>query len=1573
MEKPKDPEPSLESASTVAIPLRGRPRVRDGDENNNDNINRKEDRTAAELVRQYSLDLVRSLSHTQSQTHNDAQDKLRDIPDTDGTAFSTASAQSAASLAADPALDPTSPAFDARRWAQALLHACSQDPDRYPRPRAGVAYRRLRVHGYGRPTDYQKDVFNVLLEGPQLLYQMLRDRRRSVPILRGSNDDADAESNASNGLDGLVRSGEMLLVLGRPGSGVTTLLKTLSGETNGLALSDDACISYQGIPLKTMQARFRGEVIYQAETDVHFPQLTVGQTLQFAAEARTPRHRPTLPGADASSTAGIVLSRRQYARHLRDVVLALFGIAHTVDTRVGSDLVRGVSGGERKRVSIAEAALSGSAVQCWDNSTRGLDSATALSFARTLRLATDLAGTTALVAMYQASEEAYQIFDKVCLLYEGRQIYFGPTDAAKAFFVGLGYHCPERQTTADFLTALTNPAERIVRADVDPRSVPRTPDEFAVAWQASAAYAQLQRELDAFDAAYPMDGRPVAAMATARKAHQALLTPSSSPYTLSFPMQVQLCMVRGYQRLMGDKTFFLVTVGGNLVISLVLGSVFYQLPPDASTINTRCILLFFAILFNALSSALEILSLYAQRPIVEKHARYALYQPAAEAVASALCELPSKILSALAFNIPLYFMANLRHGAGHVFIFLLFGFACTLTMSTILRTIGQASRTVHQALTPAAVFIIALVIYTGLVLPTRAMQGWLRWIHHVNPIAYAYESLVVNELGGRAFPCLQFVPPYPQAPADERTCATAGAAPGAAVVLGDVVLEGTFSYRVAHKWRNLGILAAFMLFFFMLYLVAAELVSASRSKGEVLVFRRGHKKTSPTAAADTTNEKQQTAQQQPNSHPKKNNESSQPERSAVQKSIFHWRDVCYDITVKGGEARRLLNHVDGWVKPGTLTVLMTLTIKGVSGAGKTTLLDVLANRVTMGVVSGVMLVDGVPRGPAFQRTTGYVQQQDVNLETSTVREALQFSARLRQPQSVSAAAKDAYVEEVIALLEMTAYADAIVGVVGEGLNVEQRKRLTIGVELAAKPDLLLFLDEPTSGLDSQTAWAVTALVRKLSDHGQAVLCTIHQPSARLFEQFDRLLLLASGGRTVYFGEIGPGAQTLIRYFEKHQERESGKGSGVNNAGAGPCGPDENPAEWMLRVIGAAPGVQANQDWAATWRASDEYKAVQAELAALEGVTNFQGTRAVDAAEAAAGADLTTTYATPFSYQLYMCTRRVFEQYWRTPSYIYAKLILCFATSLFIGLSFRKAPLTEQGLQSQMFSIFLLLVVFAFLTYQTMPHFIRQRELYEIRERAARTYSWTVFMLANIVVELPWNTLAALLVFVPFYYLVGMEHNAVPTGTVAERGGLMFLLLWVFLVFESTFADMVVAGAPTAELGATLALLLFAFCLIFCGVMVPPTALPGFWMFMYRVSPLTYLIGGLLATGVARHDVQCSPLELLTFLPPANTTCGQYLTPFMQLAGGTLANTDAVRPAACQFCALATTDAYLASVGIAYADRWRNFGLMWAYVAFNLAAALGLYWAARAPKAGLKAWLAQRRGSKAAQVSMTRNM
>lgn len=187
---------------------------------------------------------------------------------------------------------------------------------------------------------------------------------------------------------------------------------------------------------------------------------------------------------------------------------------------------------------------------------------------------------------------------------------------------------------------------------------------------------------------------------------------------------------------------------------------------------------------------------------------------------------------------------------------------------------------------------------------------------------------------------------------------------------------------------------------------------------------------------------------------------SGPEVKGIHKNetVFTWQNVNYTIPASDGE-RRLLQDVQGYARPGRLTALM-----GASGAGKTTLLITLAQRIDSGVITGDFLVDSRPLLRSFQRATGFAEQQDVHEPTATVREPLRFSALLRQPKEVPSAEKYEYCERIIDLLETRGIAGATIGKIGEGLNQEQRKRLTIGVELASKPELLLFLDEPTSGL-----------------------------------------------------------------------------------------------------------------------------------------------------------------------------------------------------------------------------------------------------------------------------------------------------------------------------------------------------------------------------------------------------------------------------------------------------------------------------------------------------------------------------
>lgn len=207
----------------------------------------------------------------------------------------------------DPVFDPKSEKFDHYKWARMMLKIL--DKEGLPRPAStGIVFENLNVSGSGSALQYQNNVGSVLLAPfrPQVYLSFFR-RAPEKQVLQN--------------FDGLLRSGELLLVLGRPGSGCSTLLKTLTGELHGLKLRKSSEIEYNGISMEKMHSEFKGEVLYNQENDRHFPHLTVGQTLEFAAAARTPDHR--LQGA----------KREQFSKYVTQVAMAVFGLSHTYNTK----------------------------------------------------------------------------------------------------------------------------------------------------------------------------------------------------------------------------------------------------------------------------------------------------------------------------------------------------------------------------------------------------------------------------------------------------------------------------------------------------------------------------------------------------------------------------------------------------------------------------------------------------------------------------------------------------------------------------------------------------------------------------------------------------------------------------------------------------------------------------------------------------------------------------------------------------------------------------------------------------------------------------------------------------------------------------------------------------------------------------------------------------------------------------------------------------------------------------------------------------------------------------------------
>lgn len=1292
----------------------------------------------------------------------------------------------------------------------------------------------------------------------------------------------------------------MCLVLGTPGSGCTTFLKTIANEREGFYhVGGD--VNYAGIDAQEMAKSYKGELVYNAEDDIHIPTLTVGQTLNFALSTKTPGPRGRLPGT----------SRSEFNASVKNMLLRMLNIAHTENTLVGDSFVRGVSGGERKRVSIAEMMTTRARVQCWDNSSRGLDASTALDFVRSLRVMTDVLGQTTFATLYQAGEGIYELCDKVMVLDQGRTVYFGPPDQAREYFEQLGYRSLPRQSTADYLTGCTDPNERQFapgRSEVD---VPSTPRALEAAFHSSDLFRDLADQLAKYKLRVETEKTDQEAFRAAVAEDKKKGVSRKSPYTLGLKDQVVALTRRQFQRRLQDKFQIYTSFGFMTALALFIGGCFYNLPPSSTGAFTRGSVLFVALLVSSFDTFVEMPMQMLGRPIVKKQTGYGFYRPAAIQIANTLADMPFSATRILIYDIIIYFMTHLARSAGGFFTFHLINYVAFLAMQGFFRTIGLFCSNYHTALRVAVSIFPNLVLYAGYMIPINQMKRWLFWIFYINPVNYAWSALMENEFSRLTLTCDgAFVVPrnvgnatkYPAELGPNQICTLFGARPGSRIVTGKDYIQAGYDLNTDDLWRrNFVVLFVFLIFFWVTQTVVIELYPQFVGVGGFSFFAKDTAETKKlnselkerkaTKAEEQRREKIQAME---------GIKTKRDYNAFTDRMAFTWERLNYHVPVTGGTLQ-LLNNVNGYVKPGTLTALM-----GASGAGKTTCLDVLAQRKNIGVVSGDILVDGRPLDVDFARGTAYAEQMDVHEENTTVREAMRFSAYLRQPFHVSKEEKDAYVEDMIELLELQDLSEAVVW----SLGVEARKRLTIGVELASKPELLLFLDEPTSGLDAQSAWNLVRFLRKLADSGQAILCTIHQPSSLLFGSFDRLLLLGKGGNTIYFGDIGEDSHVMREYFARY---------------GAPCPPNVNPAEYMLEAIGAGvtPRI-GDRDWKDIWLDSPESTHAQAEIEQIKREALARD-RPVDTKH--------STYAAPLWYQLRIVAQRNALSLWRSPAYVFTRLFSHLIVSLMVSLPFLQLGHSDRDLQYRVFAIFWVVVLPGLVIPQLEPIFLMNRRTF-IREASSRIYSPYVFAIGQLLGEIPYSVLCALIYWVLMVYPIHFGQGSAGTNGT----GFQFLVILITELFAVTLGQLIASITPSIQISSLFTSPVSIVLSNMCGVTIPYPALSKFWRdWLYQLNPFTRMVGALLATELHGLKITCKPEEFAVFNPPSGQTCAAWAQDFVNAAGGYLDNPN--DSAACRYCRYSVGDEFFLPLNIRYSHRWRELGIYFCFFIFNFIATI----------------------------------
>ncbi|KAJ3718555.1 ABC-2 type transporter-domain-containing protein [Lentinula raphanica] len=1294
---------------------------------------------------------------------------------------------------------------------------------------------------------------------------------------------------------GVLKPGEMCLVLGCPGAGCTTFLKVIANQREEYA-NVGGQVLYAGMDAAEMARYYKGEVVYNEEDDRHIATLTVEQTLKFALSTKTPGPNGRLPG----------VTRQEFNQEVLNTLLRMLNITHTRRTLVGDEFVRGISGGERKRVSIAEMMTTRARVQSWDNSTRGLDASTALDFVRSLRIMTDILGQTTFVTLYQAGEGIYDLFDKVMVLSEGRQVFYGPPSEARAYFESLGYNALPRQSTADYLTGCTDANERQFAPGRSAADVPSTPAALENAYLTSKYAKDNAVELEKYKSLMATDKADQEAFRASVAADKKKGVSKKSPYTLGFTGQVRALAVRQFQQRWQDKFQLYTSFALSTTLAIVLGGAFFALPTTSAGAFTRGSILFSSLLTICLDAFVEMPTQMLGRPILRKQSSYSMYRPSAIAIGNTLADMPFSAARVLIFNICVYFMSGLNRSAGGFFTFHILIYLAFLTMQGFFRTFGQLCTNFDSAFRLATFFIPNFIEYTGYIIPVNSMKRWLFWIYYLNPMAYAWQGIMENEFRRINLTCdgAYIVPrngngvnKYPDGLGPNQVCTLFGASSGSTSVTGHQYIFAGYGLNTTDLWRRCFLVLIGMFFFFQLtQVIALEFFPQYVVN---VGFRIFAKEDSETKKLNEVQRARRAARlEKAGADEKRTQEDERAEEIAERpyRKTFTWEKLNYIVPVHGGTVR-LLHDVYGYVKPGTLTALM-----GASGAGKTTCLDVLAQRKNIGVVTGNILVDGRPLTSDFARGTAYAEQMDVHEGTATVREAMRFSAYLRQPAEVPIEEKNAYVEEIIELLELQDLSEAVVYCLG----VEARKRLTIGVELASKPELLLFLDEPTSGLDAQSAWNLVRFLRKLADQGQAILCTIHQPSSLLFESFDRLLLLERGGETVYFGDIGNDSHIVREYFARH---------------GAVCPSNVNPAEYMLEAIGAGVSPRVgDRDWKDVWSDSPESALVRQEIEAIK-------KQALARPEPDSKA--MSTYATSFLYQLRLVVSRNNRALWRSPDYIFTRLFVSSFISLWVSLSFLQLGNGLRDLQFRVFAIFWVAVLPPIVMSQIEPLFVMNRRIF-IRESSSRIYSPYVFAIGQLLGEIPYNVLCAIVYWVLMVYPIGFgQGSAGVDGT-----GFQLWVIICMMLFGVSLGQLMAAISPSVQVAVLFNSFIGLVLTTFCGVTIPYPALISFWRsWLYQLGPYTRTLAAMLSTELHGLVISCKSDEFNYFNPPSGQTCGEWADDFVGAFGGYINNRNAT--SSCEYCQYQYGDEFYTPLNISFDERWRDVFIIFAFFVFNV--------------------------------------
>eukprot|EP00968_Pinguiococcus_pyrenoidosus_P014099 scaffold1282_cov251-Pinguiococcus_pyrenoidosus.AAC.12 len=981
-----------------------------------------------------------------------------------------------------------------------------------------------------------------------------------------------------------------------------------------------------------------------------------------------------------------------------------------------------------------------------------------------------------------------------------------------AHFESLGFRRPPMKDVADYLQEVsTEDGQDYVYLDwhqVRRHPPPKSTAEFVQRWEESRLFRQTMTRL----LRPTLEGRfPPSVM---------------REFSLSWLDNFTVCIRRSMRGKGRDAKSIRLRLVQQLVVSSLIAGLFSSLPKDA--VRSRYGVIFLAVMGTTLGSTSALPMAYRERAVFYKQRDASFYPTSSYTLASTLVDVPMQMLETTLWTTIVYWAVGLSASAGgsHYGIFIA---VCVLLGCATRQFFGivVAAIAAHDVAIPVGgTIVVTFTLFSGFVIPEGDIPLWFISFYHVNPMAHGFTILAQNEFLSESYDYGISVGGNETVAASELYLTDQGLSTDPARTLfGTMAL---FAYAVC------------------CWVVSSYLLHTLRHEHPHLLTRddreRATQRTSELFYIAESGSLDESGRVSRASRLSRLSPGPFSGRSfhmmvakfrwskvlsspikAVQVDLV-WRDVSYYVEAPAPIQRlEILHQVSGFALHGTCTAII-----GPSGSGKTTLLKVLSGRRRDGYVLGNVYMNGHKCDKLSRsRLVGYVEQRDEHIRYATFLEALRFSARLRLDACTDDKCIEHHIKNILDDLDLNEEAHRQVAFA----TPEMAKRLSIAVELAANPSVLL-LDEPTTGLGARSAAVVVAAIRRAARAGLAVLASVNQPSQAIFDQFDTLLLLQRGGRTVFFGDTGVRGQDVVRYF-----------SAIPNTIPYTLG--TNPAIYALNVIGAGPQSQKSEfDFATAWQES-RAKAKMEDMLMRPGMA-VVGRQAAPTFE--------SDFASPLALQIRLITWRACLSNYRSPRHNATRVLFAAFVGLLFGVVYFQQDYYDFSTAYARISLIYMTTLFIGLIcfINSIMPFYQERAVF-YRERSAKMYTVLAYGTSTGLAEVPYIFLATSAFGIVYYFTVGFNPN--PRHLFEY---FIFILLWI--IFATFYAQFWVSAMPTRVSamvagGATIQIMNF-----FAGFIQPVAEIPQELRVLHWASPLHYTFEGLLTSQFRGDETAITTIE-----------------------------------------------------------------------------------------------------------------